>query len=639
MSGGVSVTLPEMTDELAQAVESGTLDKKTAEKLARLTPGSYCTHKSWGFGRVAEWNLIAGQVLIDFKSKKNHPMQAVYAAETLAPIPADHILVKRETDLDGIRALAKSDSSALVAKILADFGGKASSDQIASALTPEVFDVAGFKRWWDAARKKIKSDGHFGMPAKKTDPYVLLETPVNSGTRLLDGFRAARHTRDQILALEEISKSLDDLTGSEDELQALIVQIEEAAHRARRLQPSAAIEILIARDDVLEKFKSLQAGAEAPTIANIIASEPGKLGQILESIPGSKEKRVLEALEPAFGEVWGDKAIELLPTAGARLIADICRLFEKHKRKEQFQSIVEKWISERSISSEMLIWLCKERDKRFPALFNAELLAAVFSALEADLLAEKRTSRLKDLLIDDGELIGDLLIGASRDVVRDSMRKLMLTPAIEDLSKRSLMARIVKLYPDTQSMITGAHQDDEKADNLVVSWASLEKRKAELDLLITKEIPQNLRDINIAKEQGDLRENAGFKAAKEHQRVLQRRRAEMEHDLVTARGTNFESPSTTQVSIGTVVTIQNEDGSQETFSILGAWDSSPDLGIVSYKAGVGQALLGAASGSTLDLPAEHGTRKVTIKSISAFTDLELLRSTVHLMPKGAPESN
>jgi hypothetical protein len=41
-----------------------------------------------------------------------------------------------------------------------------------------------------------------------------------------------------------------------------------------------------------------------------------------------------------------------------------------------------------------------------------------------------------------------------------------------------------------------------------------------LDNLITKEIPQNLRDINIAKEQGDLRENAGFKAAKEHQRVL-----------------------------------------------------------------------------------------------------------------------
>jgi len=621
-----------MTEELAQAVDSGTLDKKTAEKLARLTPGSYCTHKSWGFGRVAEWNLSVGQVLIDFKTKKNHPMQAVYAAETLTPIAADHILAQRETEPEKLRELAKSDSSALVKKILADYGGKASSDQIASALVPGVFDEAGFKRWWDAARKKMKSDGQFGMPAKKTDPFVLLETPVHSGTRLLDAFRAARHTRDQVLALEEISKSLEDLAGSQDELPAIVTLIEEAALRARRLNPSQAIEILIARDDLLEKFPNLQAGTEAPTIANIIASEPGKLGQILESVPGSKEKRVLEALEPAFGDAWGDKAIALLSNAGARLISDICRLFEKHKRKEQFQAIVEKWISERSISSEMLIWLCKERDKRFPALFNAELLAAVFSALEADLLAEKRTSRLKDLLIDDGDLIGDLLIGASRDVVRDSMRKLMLTPAIEDLSKRSLMARIVKLYPDTQSMITGAHQDDEKADNLIVSWASLEKRKAELDNLITKEIPQNLRDINIAKEQGDLRENAGFKAAKEHQRVLQRRRVEMERDLATARGTNFENPATAQVSIGTVVTVKNEDASSEAFSILGAWDSAPDLGIVSYKAGVGQALLGAASGATVELPAETGTRKVTIESIAPFTDLDLLRSKVHILP-------
>jgi transcription elongation factor GreA-like protein len=159
----------------------------------------------------------------------------------------------------------------------------------------------------------MKSDGQFSMPVKKTDPYVLLENPVHSGTRLLDAFRAARHTRDQVIALEEISKSLDDLAGSQDELQGIVTLIEEAAQRARRMNPASAIEILIARDDLLEKFNQLQAGAEAPTIANIIASEPAKLGQILESIPGLKEKRVLEALEPAFGEAWCDKAIALLP--------------------------------------------------------------------------------------------------------------------------------------------------------------------------------------------------------------------------------------------------------------------------------------------------------------------------------------
>lgn len=289
---------------------------------------------------------------------------------------------------------------------------------------------------------------------------------------------------------------------------------------------------------------------------------------------------------------------------------------------------MERWISERATSSELLIWLCKERQRRFPELFNPELLAAVFSALEADLLAEKRGTRLRDLLVDDRELVGDLLKDASRDVVRDSMRKLMLTPAFDDLSKRSLMARIVKLYPDTQDMISG-DKNGERTQALVVSWSSLEKRKKEFDHLIEKEIPNNLRDINIAKEQGDLRENAGFKAAKEQQRVLQARRAQMERELANARGTNFENPPTDQVSIGTVVTVELPDGATETFSILGAWDSAPELGIISYKTAIGQALVGSAPGDTVELPSEQGTSAATIRSITPFTDLALLANQLH----------
>ena len=49
-----------------------------------------------------------------------------------------------------------------------------------------------------------------------------------------------------------------------------------------------------------------------------------------------------------------------------------------------------------------------------------------------------------------------------------------------------------------------------------------------------------------------------------------RRRAEAERDLSNARGTNFENPETTQVSIGTVVTLRDSAGSEETYSILGA---------------------------------------------------------------------
>jgi len=620
-----------MTEELTQAVESGRVDDKTAAALARLTPGSYCQHKSWGFGRVAEWNLIAGQILIDFGTKKAHPMQAVYAAGTLVPIPDGHILARKASDPDAVRALAKTDPLALARQVLGDLGGRATADQVGAALQPEIFDAAGFKKWWDAAKKKMRGDGHFQIPTKRNDPFVLLESPVSPGLGLIEQFRGARHTKDQVAALDQITKALGDLAQEVEELQALAGQIEDAASKGRNLQSAAAIEMLLARDEILARHEALKPGPEAPTVADLLRSEDSRLVPLFASLPASKHRKVLEAFEKAFGERWPDKALRLAQLSGSRLAVEVSKLFEKAGRADVMHAALARWISERSISSETLIWLCKERGAGYDGLFNAELLAAVFSALENDMLNERRTSRLRDLLMDDYALLGELIAGADRDTVRDTMRKLILTPVFDDLTKRSLMARIVKLHPDTQSMITG-DAPEEKVDTLTVSWPSMEKRKADYEHLIYKEIPQNLRDINVAKEQGDLRENFGFKAAKEQQRVLERRKIEAERELSSARGTDFESPDTTQVSIGTVVRLVSDSAPPETYSILGAWDSAPDLGIVSYKAGIGQILLGAKVGQAVELPSETGgMRRFEIESIEAFTDFDLLREKVHAL--------
>ncbi|MDX2081587.1 MAG: GreA/GreB family elongation factor [Terrimicrobiaceae bacterium] len=619
-----------MTEELTQAVESGRLDAKTAESLSRLAPGAFCQHKSWGFGRVAEWNLLAGQIFIDFGAKKRHPMQAVYAAETLAPIPENHILARKATDPATVKVEAVDEPVSLARRILADFGGRATPEQIIASLQPEVFDAAGAKKWWESTKKKLKADGHFQLPAKKNEAVVLLESPVSPGQGLIEQFRVARHAKDQIIALDQITKALDDLANEVTELQSLAAHIEDTAQKGRKLQPAAAVEMLIARDEIVGRHAALQLSPEAPSVADLLIAEESRLAALFAGLPASKHRRVLESFEKAFGDRWTDKALRLAQESPARLVVEIFKAFEKARKLDVLNQALARWISDRSISSEVLIWLLRERGAAFPDLFNAELLAAVFSSLERDQLAEKRGSRLQDLLIDDRELLGELIEGADRDTVRDIMRKLRLTPVFDDLSKRSLMARIVKLHPETQNLITG-DAPEERAELLTVSWPSLEKRKADYEYLVQKEIPQNLRDINVAREQGDLRENFGFKAAKEQQRVLQRRKIEAERDLATARGTDFENPDTTQVSIGTVVTLQTPTG-PEKYSILGAWDSAPELGIVSYKAAIGQSLLGRKPGESVELPTESGTPRIaTIASIVAFTDHDVLREKVHII--------
>jgi transcription elongation GreA/GreB family factor len=622
-----------MNEDLQQAVDAGKLTSAAAETLSLLEPGASCLHKSWGFGRVAEWSLLTGQIVVDFESKKGHVMQAQYAADTLQPIPSSHILARKISEPEAIKTLAQQDPASLLRDILRDHGGKATIDQISASLAPQIFDSATFKKWWDGAKKKLKADGHFQLPSKRTEPVVLLAARLVPGKGLIEKFRGARHLKDQVAALDQITRALDDLAHEVEELQALAAQIEDAAHKGRKLQSAQAVELLLARDEILARHQALKPGKDAPQVGDILRGEQSRLAELLAALPAAKQRRCIEQLPEAFGERWVETALRLTQNVPARLVVEIARLLEKEGRSEELGAALARSISERSASSEILAWLCKERGGPFPDLFGADLFGAVLSALERDQLAEKRGARLHDLLLEDRSLVGDLLESAEPDRVRDAMRRLLLTPVFDDLNKRSLLARIVKLYPEMQSMISG--QAEEREETLTVSWASLERRKAEFEDLVNRQIPQNTKDIAIARSYGDLRENFEFKSAKEQQRVLMRRRAEAERDLFRARGTNFENPDSTQVSIGTVVTFQDSAGVEETYTLLGAWDSAPELGIISYKAVIGQALLGKSPGEKAELPTETGSRSVTIRKIEPFRDLEILSQKVHLLSEPA----
>jgi transcription elongation GreA/GreB family factor len=254
-----------------------------------------------------------------------------------------------------------------------------------------------------------------------------------------------------------------------------------------------------------------------------------------------------------------------------------------------------------------MIWLCRDRGN-WPELATPEILPAILSAIERDQHNESlRSSRLRDLLLDDRDLISDIFAGADVGIARDIMRRLLLTPVFDDLTKRSLMARVIKLYPELESMATGA-QTEEKAETLIVSWSSLRKRQEEYEEIVNKKIPENSKEIGVARSYGDLRENFEFKAAKQMQAVLMRRKSELERMLHQARGTDFSNADTSQVTIGTIVTLRDVDSAQEEiYTILGAWDGDPEHHIISYQTAIGQALLGKRPGERVTLNTEHGT--------------------------------
>ena len=605
-----------MDPELQKLVESGKLTPKSADQLEQLKPGTFCLHKSWGFGRVAEWNLLLNQIVIDFQGKKGHPMQLAYAADHLTVISPTHFLARKATDLPGVKELLKTDPAGVVRNVLESLGGAATLPQISQMMVGDLFNEAEWKRWWSSTSKTLKKDGYFHIPTKKTEPVKLRGEKVSRADELITFFNQARQPKEQAAALDQIIKFHHEFDNPETQLQPIITSIEDNAARNQRFNAPLAFELVIARDDLLERCPQLKSSNPDLTLERLVADEEVRLSTILPKLPSAKERRILHALPKALGPAWTVRAFQLMQVDNARTVAQIPRVFVEAGQQADLRAHLERRIREHSLTSEVLVWLCRERNGEWRDLVAPELLGAMLSALERDQHNENsRGSKLRDLLLDDRELIPDMFSGAEVSVARDAMRRLMLTPVFDELTKRSLLARIIKLYPELESVITG-EQKDEKTESLVVSWSSLDKRKAEYEEIINKKIPENSKEIGVARSYGDLRENFEFKAAKEMQAVLMRRKSELELMLQQARGTSFENPDTSQVSIGTVVTLRDiASGKEETYTILGAWDSDPDRSIISYQTAIGQTLLGKKIGDVVTLNTEQGEGQFTVVGI------------------------
>ena len=610
------VVCPSLMDaELEKLVEAGKLPSKAAEKLDKLKPGTFCLHKSWGFGRVAEWNLLLNQILIDFTGKKAHPMQLQYAAENLTVISAEHFLARKASDLAVTKKLGKDDPVALVRNILESLDGQATAQQISEWMVPDIFTEAEWKRWWESARKHLKASGAFSIPAKKTEPIQIRAEGISHADELTEAFNRARQPKEQVAALEQIVKFHPQFKEPEKQLQPVITAVENVATRNQRLHPELAFELVLGRDDLLGSFPELKTTHIGLTLAKLIADEERRLVSILPKLPAAKEKRILQALPAALGSRWSARALQLMQATHGRMVAQIPHVFRDAGQHAELQEMLERSVREHSATSEMLVWLCTERND-WRGLINPELLAAILSALEREQYsAPGRASKLQRLLMEDRQLFQDMFGNADVGLARDALRRLQLSPLFDELTKRSLLARVVKVFPDLESMIAGA-QAQEKAGPLVVSWSSLEKRKAEYEELVKKKIPENTKEISVARSYGDLSENFEYKAAKQMQAVLVRRRSELEQALQNARGTAFENPDTSRVSIGTIVTVRDKASKkQETYTILGAWDGDPDRHIISYQTAIGQALLGHKAGEIIALNSDHGTSQFEIMSI------------------------
>ena len=615
-----------MREEFEKLAAAGKIEGRHVEPLTKLVEGGCCTHRSWGFGKIKTVDTVFARFTIDFPGKAGHTMDLAFAAETLKPIPKDHILARKTNDLEAVRQMAAHHLD-LIKLVLNSFGGRATADQIQQVLVPDVIRD-DWRKWWETAKREMKKDGHFIVPTKKTEPVVLQMQETSLQDRMLADFRAAKGLKARILVVAEVLKMASDLPDKATAATEIITALNADIVSHQRTQPAVALEAVFMRDE-LRAVAGLPPAADEITDAQIWLQDGIKFGQVLEQIPAVKHHRALESFKVSNPDRWPEMVRGALTASSSKLCRELASLLIQGGKMDLLKETLARLISQHTAGSELLLWLGRDRSDAFADILGPEVFRAMLTAMERDQFNEKRSNRLREFILEDQELLGELTASADIEVIKDLTRALQLSTVFDDMDKRSLLARLVKAHPAIQSLITGEQTRQDSA--LLVSWDSLERRRLEYQELVQKKIPANSKEIAIARSYGDLRENHEFKAAKEMQKVLMRQKQELEAQLMRARGTDFSNTTTDAVAIGSVVLATDLGTNQpETFTILGAWDSDPDKGVISYLSPVGAALLNHKPGEEVEFEFHGAKHRHRIEKIEAW------KSETPVAPPAAP---
>lgn len=141
----------------------------------------------------------------------------------------------------------------------------------------------------------------------------------------------------------------------------------------------------------------------------------------------------------------------------------------------------------------------------------------------------------------------------------------------------------------------------------------LEDRLTELKTVKRAEVSKK---IGIAREFGDLSENAEYDAAKEEQGMIESEIAEIEEKLRNCEIIDKSNLNTKVVSVGSIVKLYDITFDEEIeYQIIGSTESDPFKGLISNESPVGRALIGKKKGETISVKTNTGIVEYKILDI------------------------
>jgi transcription elongation GreA/GreB family factor len=588
--------------------------------LRSLKEGAFVYDKTWGMGAVGKVDLFNKKVEIDFERKLGHQLSLAYAAETLQLIDENHLLVWKKHKSAELKELVVKQPAEVIRLYLRSFG-PAPIAQIQQTLQSGIVAETDWKRFWDAARKALKSDPGVLLPATRSESLRLAPqaAAADAGNDWYAALARERDLKTIVERFEELAEQKTVPTLSESERRVLSDRLAYVLHGATRKQLGVRARALIAASRLaLESGTAGDAAWEeffaASTFEPTMRQMSVRASRAFLRCLAQRDAGRLEAL-----------LIRLLPGLDIGTLNEAIAHLIESGREPALVQLYQSALAQRNPSVELLSWLSRNMDRidAWALGAYAPWVMMMIDELEEDYMGDrlKAQNQMRERFARN-DWLKDVLANLDNQQRRNLLARVKDSSGWDTLDKQSVMAQIVKLYPQLEEILVARAEprDAAPARAVLTSRRSYRERQIQLQRIVSVELPKVAKDIGIARSYGDLRENFEFKAAKEHQLVLMRKRDELDDMLRRVTPSDFRGFPAEQAGMGAGVVLEYADGKRERYFILGEWDGDPALGIISCNSRMALALTGRRAGEQVTVPTEHGEAVCRVVEVTGLTD-------------------
>lgn len=578
------------------------------EKHIAFDARHFVFHKTWGVGVIRK--VENDSLEINFGKQGVRPMSLKMAVSALTPLSKDHIWVKKATakSKEEFAAYVKENIVDTLKIIIKSFDNSCNFKKIKAELVPSILSTGEWTSWNSKAKKILESDSTFGVNPDDINQYIVRDHKISQEEKFANEFKAQKQFFNRIDIIMKFVNN--DETDKESELFAdMYNYFIGFLKTVTKVTDQILAAYLVVQ--YIGKVLPQHAYACKYTFQQIYddIEDPRVMYEALKDTKNTNLKEDFLANIKLLPN-WADEYIRLFPTVLQEKM--LTTLLEKG-HEDKLKALVKIAFEDVKDFREAILYFfdkCQDKDwyknagvsyeKQLIALLN--IIDLTFREINnhVNTTENKKINKTATQLLFKTDALSTYMFANSEETVTKMYTLVDDIPDLEANLKAGLRSKILAKYPDYKF-----HTTEEKVAaprGMLVTSAKMEEKKKLAEHIQKVEIPANAAEIAEARAQGDLKENAEYKAAKEAQHYLNTKLTKLQEELNRAVVFDPTTATSSVISFSTTATLLNKaTNKEEVYTILGPWESDPDNNVISYMSPLGNQLLDHKTGEEFDI--------------------------------------